>query len=379
MDRLVHVLAGLLGRMAGLLGEGRRDWVHALLAETGEMSGWPARLAWLGGGLWLVAREAVMRKTVQVLAFLAGAVALTRIGWPGLSSNSAIPVNRMYVIGGLLLLGIIPVLVRRYFGPARPGWVPRAAQVAGYAGVLVLIAAKDSKDRLGSKLGAYFAVVPSIWGLELLMLLVIAGYVAGLLILTTQRLHLSRFTLPAAAGIGTATAAGLYASAPFGVDTESVTMGLFVIPTVAVPLVAGFIVARACARDTRPVNVSPAQQGVLAATCAMATAAMLVAVLTTATIALLPHRVPLQDPSLNQSYISGGGCETCDPVSLTIPPAFRHEYYVELSIGQAGNSAFAALLVVPLAGAAFGAVGAGAAVARRPLGRLAIPGTTTDS
>ena len=52
---------------------------------------------------------------------------------------------------------------------------------------------------------------------------------------------------------------------------------------------------------------------------------------------------------------------------------------VELSIGQAGNSAFAALLVVPLAGAAFGAVGAGAAVARRPLGRLAIPGTTTDS
>jgi hypothetical protein len=102
-------------------------------------------------------------------------------------------------------------------------------------------------------------------------------------------------------------------------------------------------------------------------------------VLTTATIALLPHRVPLQDPSLNQSYISGGGCETCDPVSLTIPPAFRHEYYVELSIGQAGNSAFAALLVVPLAGAAFGAVGAGAAVARRPLGRLAIPGTTTDS
>ena len=90
MDRLVHVLAGLLARVAGLLGEGRRDWVHALLAETGEMSGWPARLAWLGGGLWLLARAA-MRKTVQVLAFLAGAVALTRIGWPGPFSFSTVP------------------------------------------------------------------------------------------------------------------------------------------------------------------------------------------------------------------------------------------------------------------------------------------------
>ena len=34
MDRLVHMLAGLLERVAGLLGEGRRDWVHALLAEN---------------------------------------------------------------------------------------------------------------------------------------------------------------------------------------------------------------------------------------------------------------------------------------------------------------------------------------------------------
>ena len=190
------------------------------------------------------------------------------------------------------------------------------------AAVLVLIAAKDSKDRLGSKLGAYFAVVPSIWGLELRCRWSSPVTWPGCSFRTTQRLHLSRFTLLAAAGIGTATAAGLYASAPFGVDTESVTMGLFVIPTVAVPLVAGFIVARACARDTRPVNVSPAQQRVLAATCAMATAAMLVAVSTTATIALLPHLVPLQDPITNQSYISGGGCETwrsCqphDPASL---------------------------------------------------------------
>ena len=67
-----------------------------------------------------MAREAVMRKTVQVLAFLAGAVALTRIGWPGLSSIFAIPVNRTYVIGGLLLLWH-PGWCAGVFGPALPG------------------------------------------------------------------------------------------------------------------------------------------------------------------------------------------------------------------------------------------------------------------
>jgi len=34
MDQLTRMLAGLLRCMAGLLGEHRRDWVHALLAET---------------------------------------------------------------------------------------------------------------------------------------------------------------------------------------------------------------------------------------------------------------------------------------------------------------------------------------------------------
>ena len=105
----------------GLLSERRRDWVEALLAETDDLPSPSARLAWLGGGLWLVVREVVMNRIVQALAFAAGAVGLVWIAWPGASTNSATPVNRMYVVGTLVLLAGLPLLVRRYAGPVRAG------------------------------------------------------------------------------------------------------------------------------------------------------------------------------------------------------------------------------------------------------------------
>ena len=67
MDRL---LAGLIRRLAGLLADGRRDWVQALLAEVDDVPARSARLAWLGGGLWLVAREVLMNRIIQVLEHL---------------------------------------------------------------------------------------------------------------------------------------------------------------------------------------------------------------------------------------------------------------------------------------------------------------------
>ncbi|HEX7266270.1 MAG TPA: hypothetical protein VF256_02460 [Streptosporangiaceae bacterium] len=39
-------------------------------------------------------------------------------------------------------------------------------------------------------------IVPGLWVLEIVLLLVIAGYVAGLLILTSQRIRLTRSGLP---------------------------------------------------------------------------------------------------------------------------------------------------------------------------------------
>src|SRR5438046_3588208 len=70
MDRLTRMLTGLLRRLAGPLADGRREWVQALLAEVDDVPpAGSARLAWLGGGLWLVVREAVVNRIIPALAF----------------------------------------------------------------------------------------------------------------------------------------------------------------------------------------------------------------------------------------------------------------------------------------------------------------------
>jgi hypothetical protein len=123
----------------------------------------------------------------------------------------------VYVTGTVVLLAVLPWVVRRYFGPVRGGWAPRAARVGGCALVLALIAAKAVKDRDGSKLGTYFVIVPGEWVLEIVLLLVIAGYLAGLLIVTSQRIRLTRSGLPIGIGAGAVTAGVLYPLAPLGV------------------------------------------------------------------------------------------------------------------------------------------------------------------
>jgi hypothetical protein len=367
MDRFTRVLAGLLGRVAGMLPAARREWAQAVLAEASEVPAGAGRVAWLCGGLWLVAREAVMGRFIRVLAFAAGAVGLVWIGWPGASSNSATPLNRMYVIGTVVYLAVLPWVVRRNFGPVRGGWAPRAARVAGYAMVLALIAAKAVKDRDGSRLGAYFVMVPGLWALEMVLLLIIVGYLAGLFILTTERVRLTaRWGLPAGLGLGVVTAGVLYPLAPFGVnvDPNSPSLPWWLVAALALPIAAGLLVGRLAARDMRPGALNPVQQGGLAASCAMATAGLLVAVLTSVTIALFPHQVPLQGGD-SPGYIAGGGCETCDPNNTVIPPGLRHEYWVEISVGQAGQTPFAFLLLGPLLGAGLGALAGGLASGSR--------------
>jgi hypothetical protein len=374
MDRFTGALAGLLGRSAGLLPAARREWAEALLAEADEVPAGLGRMAWLGGGLWLVLREAMMGRAIRALAFAAGAVALVRASWPGASSNSATPLNRVYVTVTVAALAVLPWVVRRYFGPVRRGWAPQAARVGGYAMVLALLAAKAVKDRYGSRLGAYFVIVPGLWALEIVLLLVIIGYVAGLLILTTERVRLTRWGLPAGIGFGAVTAGVLYALAPVGVgfipffplDPESSFGSLWGVATLALPLATGYLVARLASRDTRPGALNPTRQGCLAASCATATAALLLAVLTSVTIALFPHQVPLQN---NPPPPPGGGCETCDPNNTVIPPGLRHEYLVELSVGQAGQAPLAALLIAPLIGAGLGALGGGLGSRSRGAGR----------
>jgi hypothetical protein len=367
MDRLTRMLAGLLRCLAGLLGEHRRDWVHALLAETGDQPTPSARLAWLGGGLWLVTREVVMNRIIQALAFAAGAAGLVRVAWPGALTNSATPVNRMYVVGTLVLLASLPLLVRRYAGPVHPGWGPRVVRAGGYAVVLALIAATAVQQRIGSQLGGYFPVILPIWAMDAGFLLILAGYVTGLLILTSRRVQFTRRILATALGIGALTAGVLYPLAPFGINDTAETAAhslhggpvvvagylvliCFALAALAVPLAVHAAATRLADRDSRPAILSPARQALLATAGAMAAAAILVALLTTLTIALSPHH--FTGP---QQAASDGICPTCEPSTIIIPASLRHEYYFEESVNGAGDGAIA-LLVVPLIGAALGAL-----------------------
>ena len=329
------------------------------MAEAGEIpAGW-ARAAWLGGGLWLVAREVLMHRGVRVLVFLAAAAGVVWIAWPGSASDSAVAVNRIQVPLILVPLGGLPLVVRRYCGPVRHGWWPRSVRVGGYAVVLALIAGKAAIARDGSKLGAYFH---QSWGFETVLVLVIASYVAGILILTCDRVRLTRSSLPLGIGVGAVWATVLYASAPLGADLEARSLKWRWLAALALPLATGFAAAVLSARDARATVLAPTHQGALTAICSSGTAALLLGALTSVTIALFPQRVPLQTPPPP----AHGGCETCDPNGVVIPPELRHEYWVEISVGQADLTAYVVLLIAPFFGAALGAIGAvGAGLASR--------------
>ena len=128
-------------------------------------------------------------------------------------------------------------------------------------------------------------------------------------------------------------------------------LACFVLAALAVPVAVHAVATRLADRDTRPTILTPARQGaLLATTAAMATAAILVALFTTLTIALLPHH--FTGP---QQPAGDGTCPTCEPSTTIIPTNLRHEYSFEDSVNGAGDGAIA-LLIVPLTGAALGAL-----------------------
>jgi hypothetical protein len=314
-----------------------------------------------------VVREVIMNRIIQALAFVAAAVGLVWIGWPGAASNSATPVNRMYVVGTLALLAALPLPVSHYVGPVRPGWAPRLVRVGGYAVVLALIAATAVQQRIGSQLGAYFPVMLPVWAMDVGFLLILTGYVTGLLILTSRRVQFTRRVLPTALGTGALTAGLLYALAPFGINDTAETaahslhggpvvtagylvLACFAVAALAVPVAVHAVATRLADRDTRPGLLTPARQALLATTGAMATAAILVALFTTLTIALSPHHF-----TAAQQPAGDGSCPTCEPSTIIIPTNLRHEYSFEATVNGAGNGT-TALLIVPLIGAALGAL-----------------------
>ena len=415
MNRLTRALTGLLTRSGWLMEEDRAEWLEGLVAEATETSAGRDRVVWLIGGAWLIAAEALRRSAIRILAFIAAAAVVLLITWRGSSSDSAVLVNRIEIPLCLGLLALLPLVVRRFFGPVGDGLLPRTVRVVGYLVVLALVTAKAVEAREGEKLGAYFSDGGKVAGL---IVLVIAGYAGAILVLTSQRVRLNRSALAIAIGIGALTGVALFAL--YGYHLNTPPLMPWVLTVLALPFLIGFAVTRRAARAAPAKHMTPAQQGALVAVCATAmaalllallsggpapilllllvlapvlltgvavtclaardspgkdlpparqggvlavcatgTAVLLLAALTTVTIALAPQRVPLQTPPPPPN----GGCETCDPNSLVIPPNLRHEYWVGLSITQENLPFYIALVAAPMFALLAGGLGVGLAEA----------------
>jgi hypothetical protein len=157
MDRLTRVLAGLLGRAAGLLPGRRRDWAEAALAESGEIPAGARRAAWLAAGYgWSPGDPDPQRPADDRVRGRGGGVRVVQLDGSllELRPDAEPDVDGRHSADPGRAAAGDPPPVR----PVRGGWVARAVRVGGYALILVMIAAKAVKDRDGSELGQFFAM-----------------------------------------------------------------------------------------------------------------------------------------------------------------------------------------------------------------------------
>jgi hypothetical protein len=126
---------------AWLLPADRRDWVAAVWADAHEVPPGLERLAWRVGGIWMLARGALMPRRLVRVALFAVAAAAARTAWPDSSVLHA-AADRFGVIATVLLLAGLPLLARRFIGPVGDRWAARFLRVGGYAAILALIPAR---------------------------------------------------------------------------------------------------------------------------------------------------------------------------------------------------------------------------------------------
>ena len=209
-------VAAAAGRGAlRLVPAGRRDWAEAYEVPSGFR-----RLAWRAGGVRVIAREALMaRKIGRWLLFAVAALLATRANWPGPPGRFATAIARMDVVTTVLVLAGLPLLARRFLGPAINSRLARFLRAGGYAAILALMVAKASVLR-----GVPAETGPALqfdWFAQIAFLVVIAGYVAAILALTAPRSRVAPATLAAGTGAGIALGVVMYAVAPLGLTNDA--------------------------------------------------------------------------------------------------------------------------------------------------------------
>ena len=202
---------------AWLLPAGRRDWLAAVWAEAHEVPPGMERLAWRAGGVWMLAREALMpRRLVRAALFAAAAAVAAWAAWPEPTVGHA-AVSQFHVIATVLLLAGLPLLARRFFGPVSRSRAGRSLRVFCCAAVLAFMPAlaiveaftnltparpaykyvfciaqgwSDASQGCGGVPGRSTGGPP--WPGEIVLLLLTAGYVGVILFLTSRRSRVTR-------------------------------------------------------------------------------------------------------------------------------------------------------------------------------------------
>jgi hypothetical protein len=292
----------------------RRDWVEAVWAETPQVPPGPGRLAWRAGGLWLLAREALMgRGTGRAGLFAAAAALMTWAAWPGSAGGFATAVDRVDLIAVVASLAGLGLAARWLVGPAGPGTTARLLRAATYAGILVLIPAKNAVEQVldarPPQGGVYVRLYRLIagpgfgnhWPNEITFLVVIALYAGAILWLTSQRARVDQATLVIGTVAGGVLGMAWYVAGPLGFGGAPATnpwlpgsdaTPVLVLAAGAVlgaPVVAAILVGRRClaAASPAPSRRATVRQVSAAALLTSLTGGLFVLVAGTGTIAAM--------------------------------------------------------------------------------------------
>ena len=191
LDGVTRALDGLLGRCAGLVPPGRRGWAEAVRAEAGEVPAGAARLGWVAGGVWLVAREAQMVRRIgyglAVAAVAVAAALVVRYLWGGAHPGRDAGWDKARVVLLVALAAGLPWVGRRrgVFGPVGASIAARVVRAGGCAAVLLLVL---DLARIEYYPGSGGVIWPGNgWAREAVALGLIGGCLAAVLIITARR------------------------------------------------------------------------------------------------------------------------------------------------------------------------------------------------
>jgi hypothetical protein len=287
------------------------------------------------------------------LAAFAVAAALMLAGWPGPADDPATLISRVSVLVAAVLMAGLPWLVRRLYGGPAVGWAPAIVRGVGFGVVVALLAVKSRVEHVEFAAAAGRRPLAGLWTGEVIFLVVIAAYLAGLLIATASRGPASRTTLIIGTGSGAGIGVAVYGLRPLADRLHVSNAALAVLydlgKVLAVPVVLAAAVAAAMVaarrvpsrkgrRDRHAPRDRRALQGLAAGACVGFTAALVVSLLGVVTIALAPHLAV--------------GLQWTLP-GRAVPPGSVYDF--EAAMTDAGAGYLLVLLLFPVLGAGLGA------------------------